>query len=269
MFQWAAARAAAHRAGQSLRVDLSWFDAQGAATHRVYELHVFRLKARSADERSWRDRILPQRADTRPQVAINEKDLQFVPDLLTLDRPAKLNGYFQSERYFQGEAELIRRDFTFRNPPAGKNREALRDIASAANAISVHVRRGDYVTNEKTNAFHGVTPLSYYERACRIVLERSPQAPSFWVFSDDPDWCRSELALPGPTSYVDWNSGPFAYEDMRLMSACRHHVIANSSFSWWGAWLNRNDDKVVVAPRQWFSAMEADDTRIPHGWLLA
>lgn len=162
-----------------------------------------------------------------------------------------LEGYFQSEKYFNQFASKIRDAFTFKVSPTKPNIIILDEIIKT-NSISVHIRRGDYISDLATNQFHGTCPISYYESAFRLIKSLIKN-PTFFVFSDDPDWTKKNIIPPGDTKYIGHNLNNLAYEDMRLMSKCKHHIIANSSFSWWGAWLNPNPQKIVVAPKKWLS----------------
>ena len=159
----------------------------------------------------------------------------------------------------------IRADFTFRLPLENKNAELAKQI-NQVNAVSLHVRRGDYVNNPKTTATHGLCSLDYYQASIRYVAERVQQ-PHFFIFSDDIDWVQSNLKIDFPCVYVQHNRGAESYNDMRLMSLCRHHIIANSSFSWWGAWLNPRSEKIVIAPRKWFANQTDVQDLFPAGWV--
>ncbi len=193
-----------------------------------------------------------------------EPHFHYWPGICNVPLPNYLMGYWQSERYFADVAQTIRTDFTFRQPMIGRNHELVEEIG-AVNAVSLHVRRGDYANNLRTKATHGVCPLDYYEAAIRYIAERV-EAPHYFVFSDDMEWVRANLRIQLPCSYVDHNQGAESYNDMRLMSLCKHHIIANSSFSWWGAWLNPCDDKVVVAPKNWFANSNDTKDLLPFGW---
>jgi hypothetical protein len=176
-----------------------------------------------------------------------------------------LQGYWQSERYFLKYEEAIRRDFTFRHSVTGHNVQLARMILNAV-AVSVHVRRGDYVSNPAAFAVHGTCAPEYYYRAIESVRRRLPSARLF-AFSDDPKWVRDVLIPRYPDLVlVDHNRHEDSYNDMRLMSLCRHHVISNSSFSWWAAWLNSCSDKIVIAPRKWLANGAATDDLIPRTW---
>ena len=139
-------------------------------------------------------------------------------------------------------------------------------MISQTNSVSLHIRRGDYVSNQKTNQTHGTCDLDYYQR-CITEIEKEVENPYFFVFSDEIEWVKENLKINHPAEYVDQNTGDKSYEDMRLMSQCKHNVIANSSFSWWGAWLNSYPDKIVFAPKRWF-ASDKHNTKdlIPEGW---
>ena len=187
------------------------------------------------------------------------------PGLNEVKGSAYLLGYWQSEKYFADYSDEIREDFTFKSPLSERNSDLANQISSV-NSVSVHVRRGDYVTNAK-NAFIGVCPLSYYEQATELIKSRV-ESPVFFVFSDDMDWVKSNLKLDVKTVMVNHNSGSESYNDMRLMSMSKHHIIANSSFSWWGAWLNPNPEKIVIAPKKWFRNGEFDTSDlIPSNWI--
>lgn len=175
----------------------------------------------------------------------------FSNDFYGLNDPCYLSGYWQSEKFFEGAEVEIRRLFNFREPIDSANLEMARKI-STCNAVSLHVRRGDYVSEPNTNAFHGVCSWDYYEAAMDYMLTKIPNA-RFFAFSDDPQWVRDKVQGQYPLMIVDINHGPKSYLDMYLMTRCEHHIIANSSFSWWGAYLGRNNQKIVIAPSPWFS----------------
>ncbi|MFZ6027456.1 MAG: alpha-1,2-fucosyltransferase [Chloroflexota bacterium] len=189
-------------------------------------------------------------------------------DPLFLKAPANvyLHGYFQSERYFAANTALLRKEFSFRNEPTETNRKIARQI-KATQAVSIHIRRGDYVSDTHTHQVHGVCSLEYYEESVKRVTSKV-MAPHFYVFSDDPVWVRENLHIEQPVTFISNNSPDQAHEDLHLMSLCQHHIIANSSFSWWGAWLNPNPDKIVMAPQRWYNDPNKD-TRylLPETWV--
>lgn len=263
MFQYAAGRALALRRGTRLTLDLGWL---APRSRFVYELGVFPLDVGLIwSYRHMRRARVTELLHLAPPARRQDwkrKGFSFDPGVLDLPGNARLVGYWQSEKYFTDQEEAIRADFEFREPLDERNAAVAAEIA-ASTAVAVHVRRGDYVTDPGARSFLGTLPLDYYVAAAELVSGGAPDA-HFFVFSDDPAWCRSHLRLGGPTTFVDHNQDR-GDEDLRLMTLCRHHIIANSSFSWWGAWLARPDGQVVVAPRRWGVESDAGDV-IPERW---
>jgi hypothetical protein len=176
-----------------------------------------------------------------------------------------LEGFWQSEQYFKPIENVIRKEFVVKDPPSVINKQYLEQIKSV-NAVSVHVRRGDYVSDKVTHEVHGVCDIRYYTEAIHRIASEVAD-PCFFIFSDDMDWTKANVTVDGfPVFYIDHNSAA-DYEDLRLMYSCKHHIIANSSFSWWGAWLSNNTDKKVIAPKQWFRSLVTNKDIIPDGWL--
>ncbi|RYD62781.1 MAG: alpha-1,2-fucosyltransferase, partial [Verrucomicrobiaceae bacterium] len=139
---------------------------------------------------------------------------------------------------------------------------------SAANSVAVHVRRGDYVSNSKAQAFHGTLSPDWYTRAKTEIERRISGRPTYFVFSDDAQWARRNLDSFAEAVFIPPPSDGGDAQDLHLMALCKHQIIANSSFSWWGAWLNKHQDKCVVAPRSWFRSPRIDTSDlIPSDWL--
>jgi hypothetical protein len=169
-----------------------------------------------------------------------------------------LNGYFQAHQYAAAVEDQLRRELVLREAASGKNLEVLDRIQSCDAPVSLHVRRGDYT---KIYGGRDALPMTYYHNAIKAVHEEIAD-PTFFVFSDDIEYCRENLPKGERYVFVDHNGQADAHEDLRLMAACRHNVMANSTFSWWGAWLNANTDKRVIVPNRWL------DSEIPHPHLL-
>lgn len=177
---------------------------------------------------------------------------------------ARLSGYWQSERFFEHSEPEVRKAFAF---PIKKLNEKSRKIweGMGEQSVSLHVRRGDYTLSANVPRFGGICTIDYYKRAIayfRAKLEN----PTFYVFSNDMDWCRANLAQDGRFFFVDCNQKDESWQDLFLMSRCAHNIIANSSFSWWGAWLNSNSSKLVVAPERWCNDLSAPDA-VPPKWI--
>ena len=273
MFQYAAARSLACRHGAQLKFDLSFLDSdQVGNTPRTFELDHFCISAEKASH--WEVSMMNGSgseilARAYRKIAgytdYREKGSHFDPQLLMLSDNTYLEGYWQSECYFTDIREIILKELSVRTPLNDKNLDLSEEI-QAVNAVSLHVRRGDYVLDEITSALHGVCDLAYYRRA-EDMVEQTLSDPCFFVFSDDPEWVSDNLKLHYPARYIS-NNGGLPHEDLRLMSLCRHHVIANSSFSWWGAWLSANPEKLVITPERWFNDHSINTCDlIPPQWL--
>lgn len=276
LFQYAAARRLALVRAAELGLDIGWFshEAPDYPAPRAYELQCFGLPARLVSlspgtiarwERGLAARVgrWPDRRIRLPVVRQNE-DWEVV-DERVLDGPADvmLLGYWQSERYFEDVAETIRAELRLPAAPGPRFLKLLEAIGTSE-AIAVHVRRGDYVTIPQVAERHGTLPASYYSRAVRLVAERVGVDAHVFLFSDDPEWAEEHLSFDLPTTHVGrmmWS----APAELRLIASCRHHVIANSSYSWWGAWLAEHPGQVVVAPRMWFR--NRGTAIVPPRWL--
>lgn len=234
-------------------------------THRRFELAIFGLNAPDSSPAALIRAFLPMSAGTR---LVNETG--DIPAILSSKaRFIYCRGYWQSERFFESIAPLVRERFTFRQPLNDFTKSLAALIQKTPDSVFVHIRRGDYVMNPTTNAHHGTCDTAYYERATAYIRQRIDN-PTFFVFSDDLPWVRQELgSLLEPAVYADGNRGVNSWQDMYLMSQCRHAIIANSSFSWWGGWLIPDADKVVVAPAKWHNRpiSAAEISIVPDAWM--
>lgn len=200
----------------------------------------------------------------------HEKDCNYDPEVLTR-QPAYLTGYFQSERYFEDIEEKVRKAFQFKPvifESLSKDREeevrAFEKQIEESLAVSIHIRRGDYITGSEI--YGGNCTDEYYKRAIALIKEKYPAA-RFFVFSNDEDWTKEWLEgnFQGKDFVlVQGSTEETGYLDMYLMSRCNHHILANSSFSWWGAYLNPSKDKTVIAPARWFNNQDCRDIYTPE-----
>lgn len=191
----------------------------------------------------------------------------FDEDLFKLRGNIYLDGYFQTEKYFKEYEPQIRKDFTFRPPLEGASAELARQIEST-NAVSVFFRRKEMVrVRAFIDRYYVATP-KFYERAVALIKEKAGPNPTFYISSDEIEWCRQNFKIDAPHVFVgDEHNGPECANALRLMSLCKHFITPNSSFSWWAAWLSTNKNKVVVAPKLWVRD-EHEDTRdaLPASW---
>lgn len=202
------------------------------------------------------------------QSHVRDRGFTFDPFVFNVGKSVYLDGYWQSEKYFKDVEQIIGQDLTLRNP-LGEGAENIATQIVGQESVSLHIRRGDYANRERTKKVHGLCSLDYYYKSIDLILNKV-STPIFFIFSDDIKWARENLDMRDlPVVFVsDGNNKIKNFEELHLMSLCRHNIIANSSFSWWGAWLNRNANKIVITPKQWF-ADESKNTKdlIPDSWI--
>jgi hypothetical protein len=275
LFQYAAARSLADRLGCDLALDLRGLNENG---DRGYMLDRYEIRATVATPGDLQN--LPAWQSSRIG-RIRSRASQLLPWLVSfpvfwpasfaydarferIPRPVYLVGYWQSEKYFAWNRGRLIGDLSLVRPlEESPILNAIRNTTS----VALHIRRGDYVTNPLAAKFHGLCDLSYYQAAVDGLVTRFPELQVF-AFSDDPEWVRRNLKLNVPLHVMDVCSADDAHIDLELMSNCRHHVIANSSFSWWGAWRNMSLGQVVYAPRRWFADPDTDTSDvIPAQWM--
>jgi len=278
MFQYATARSLAEDKGCSLKLDISACDEDRLSGYALNSLNIIENLASEEEIASLRNKKSKSPRKLIHRVIRNltiKKTRQFRDvNWFTFDRmlfkanlPLHIAGGFQSYKYFDRHRNIIVKEFVPKNDLTGKNEEFATHISSC-NSVSMHVRRGDYVFDEKTHKKHGVLPLDYYKRAIDIIKGKIDD-PVFFVFSDDKEWVKENLKFNCQIVFVDHNSPESGHEDMRLMSLCKSNIIANSSFSWWGAYLNLNPHKNVIAPQKWLADRKVNlDDLIPRNWLL-
>jgi hypothetical protein len=276
LFQYAAARALSVRLSTALKLDTTWFEYVG---QRAYQLNFLNIAATPANrfEQKVLDILKRERRGAKAMKMLRrlhfpgavaylvDRERGFAPALLSVRGNVFLKGYWQSERYFQAIAPILREEFTFKAAPDAANQAMLRQIDSCE-SIVLHVRRGDYVTTTHAQGVYGVCPPDYYASGIEHLRQRLKD-PHAFIFSDDPGWVADHLKLAIPSTLVTHNTGKQDHEDLRLMSRGKHFIIANSSFSWWGAWLGAHPGKQIIAPRQWFqdSPISTEDL-VPPTW---
>ena len=194
-----------------------------------------------------------------------EPHFNYTNKILDIPKHSTLNGYWQSELYFKDYTQEIRKIFSFSKQLDKKNSLIANEI-DQNNSISIHVRRGNYLL--KTNINHNVNLKEYYLTAIKktsILFDN----PKYFIFTDDPLWVAKNFTLNHSFTVVDINRGSDSFYDMYLMSLCKCNIIANSSFSWWGAWLNNKENKTIYAPKNWFIDKSiCTDNLIPNSWNI-
>ncbi|MCC6582760.1 MAG: alpha-1,2-fucosyltransferase [Chitinophagales bacterium] len=280
MFQYATGRALSVVNNTNLLLDLislqSKLQSKQLATYRKFELDIFTTDAVINKPVFTHKYLYPfAKANFYFNIAISkikynyfkEKSFEFDAALLKQPDNTYLDGHFQTEKYFKNIENLIRNELKFKDKLSGKNLHFKNKIESC-NAVSLHIRRGDYLLNKKNLNKHGVTSLNYYYKAVSFIASKI-DAPVFFVFTDDLKWTKENFNIDFPFEIVDENTAPeTSHLDMHLMSLCSHNIICNSTFSWWAAWLNDNQDKIVIAPSKWFEDSSINSKDIyPSEWI--
>lgn len=269
MFQYAMGRATSVRNNLQLKLDIVTGIAPGDTT-RPYALGHFHIVEDIASREEIESLKYPLGFFSRIMRFIRIKILRqfhegFNPQALHIADKTYLDGFWQSWKYFDDVADIIRKDFTLKNPLSDRAKKIV-DVMQQVNAVSVHVRRGDYVANPTTHAYHGTCSPEYYQQAIAHMRAHSAH-PVFFVFSDDIAWVKEHIPFGNDKVFYVSDYKLLDYEELMLMASCKHHIIANSSFSWWGAWLNRNEEKMVIAPKKWFAKGNDPKDLIPPSWI--
>ncbi len=281
MFQYAVAKGCLQN-GENIYLDLSFVEKHNITTEeftaRSFELDIFpNINAQIISKFSLN--IYGGKSKISKKLKkwhliqhslISQHSHEFV-DLNLRKKITYLDGFFQSEKYFKHIRNELLHDFRF--PHLGsKNELAEQKILASKNATAIHIRRGDYITNKAAAAYHGVLPISYYREALELLSQKlNIPTIEVFIFTNDIEWVKNNFKLSGSKlHFIEGNEGKDSWKDMALMTACKHHIIANSSFSWWGAWLASRQGH-VYAPNNWFS--DIADTYsihdlIPEKWNI-
>lgn len=271
MFQYACGFALAKEFNTTHKLDLSYYSSiPSNHTKREFELSQFQISSSIANSSD----ILKTKGEDSSLTNFSEDINAKFYSIFTSIYPIKkyfgvknlyLDGYFQSEKFFRNYRKEILKEFTLKQElETNEFSKIAKEIKDNNNSVSMHIRRGDYVSDEKTAKHHGVLDMNYYQEALNLL---NIQNPHIFIFSDDINWVKNNFSfLPKNSCFVP-DSSLNSAQSITLMSLCKHNIIANSSFSWWGAWLNRNNQKVVIAPKKWVkSILFVNPDIIPHGW---
>ncbi len=293
MFQYAYARALALRSSKILEepvelgLDIRWFgDINEKDTKRHYALAPFNIQApvlpdheaeRALGFRDWKATAFLRKLIRKiKRDVFGWSDYVFHSFACGPRMNACIEGYWwNSELYFIDYADDIRKEFTLKQPLGDAATAVKKEIETVAQnggiPVLIHVRRGDYVTNIHAGSFHGAKDISYYDDAAATLFKKLGEDKTsrihFFVVSDDIAWVKENLKIKANVTYVS-RPGIKDYEEMPLMSLCHHHIISNSTFSWWGAWLSENQNKIVIGPKQWVLDPKVNTRDVmPQGWL--
>ncbi|MBQ9377901.1 MAG: alpha-1,2-fucosyltransferase [Schwartzia sp.] len=271
MFQYACGKALALRNNDMLALDLSWYEVPGRRDFQLTHYNISHVKCDNAGLlslktahrcRRWIESVF------RKNRRIRENGFGYDGSVLSAKGNIYLQGYWQSEKYFLDCKEAIAKDFCLSEKLDRSNEEWADKIKSSRNSVSIHIRRGDYLSQPENREIYAELSVAWYCNALRI-MEALLGEMNLFIFTNDIPWVRANFLFDAPMLFVDANDENNGYKDMYLMSLCNHHIIANSTFSWWSAWLNRNPDKIVITPRKWFKKEDMNhDDLAPDDWIV-
>ena len=274
MFQYALYKSLINIGKDEVKLDI--FDSKNYLLHNGYELEkVFNVKPNKANineisklkvKKGLIFKLLYKIKKNTNHIIRNE--LVFDDNILN-SKGKYLQGYWQSEKYFINVRNELLKDFKFKEF-SDDNNIKLMNIIKKNNSISIHVRRGDYLNEKNKEIYGGICNEEYYLTAINFIKKKIDN-PLFIIFSNDIKWCKKFFSKEFENDrfiYVNWNKGENSYKDMQLMSICDNNIIANSSFSWWGAWLNKNKKKIIISPKKWMNNdVNSISDIIPNEWI--
>lgn len=280
MFQYAAARNMAIRNKMEVKLDISALldkSPRENFTFRDYELEVFNIKSEIASSEEIK-RFLPETLDFNFRIkqklgftnVIKEHNHKVSSKYFSNSSECYLWGYWQNDKYFESVSNQIIQDFTVKDNYYRSSFLEFQHEVQSCNSVAIHIRRGDYVLNEAINKRHGSCSIDYYLKSIELI-KRKVADPKLYIFSDDLEWSKRNIITDLPTTFSENSENKVSFEDMYLMSLCKHNIIANSSYSWWGAWLNQNKEKIVIAPNHWFNNKKENNRRLkalPDNWQI-
>ena len=270
LFQYSAARSLADRLNVNLGLDTREYNAGSPFEMGLKHFNIraeFNPKGLIKHRKNGFSKYILDIALGNHKNVYKETNLSFNNLFHSLPNKTYLKGYWQSEKYFENNQKNIFKDLQIITPQSKKNIKISENI-SKTNSVSLHIRRGDYVTNSAYNMKHGTCSLDYYKRSVDYLSKSLNKNFTIFAFSDDPEWVFKNLKLPMDIQFIEHNSSKKNYEDLRLMSQCNHNIIANSSFSWWGAWLNKSPKRTIISPKEWYIDKNIKNMDIiPNNWI--
>lgn len=271
MFQYALGRKLALKNKDTLKLEIEGLDRANKTgdIYRAFGLGSFNINKNIATENEVMSLKYPYGIISKGWRFFSAKVLKrnhiiFEPDVLNWKGNLFLDGYFQSPRYFNDIRDQLLQDFMLAEALSVTGASFANQMKNST-SVSIHVRRGDYIKNPRVLAEFGVCSLEYYKLAIAHIKQINTN-PTFFVFSDDIEWVKENLDVGHSVVFVK-DKTISDVQELILMSTCKHNIIANSSFSWWGAWLNNNPDKIVVSPTPWFESAQYDKNLIPDNWI--
>ncbi len=270
MFQYSTGIMLSQKTSTALLLDISWFHKPKNDIERNFDLNQFNITAK---EVVYKQGIIESIKKSFNQKILNNHHFDFEPKFLQeIETKIKQNknvyieGYFQSEENFKEIRETLLKELSLKDEFKSDEFKKLEQQFKNEESVSVHIRRGDYTKNPSVTKYHGICSVEYYQNAIKEIQNKTSN-PIFYFFSDDPKWIEENFPQKENFKIIS-GKNLSASEELFLMSVCKHNIIANSTFSWWSAWLNQNHDKVVISPTPWVDkSPNPHKNIIPKTWI--
>jgi len=262
MFQYAMAKSISIKTNDTFKLDISFYPKQ---TLRKYELNLFNIEENIAKPENIITKIFRKIGLNFNNYYIEKEICNFDSNVFAYKDNIILDGYWQNEEYFRNIKNEIIKDFIPKNDISNEAKLYLKQIQEIENSVSIHIRRGDYVQDSTTNINHGICSIEYYKKSISYI-ENKLENITYFIFSDDIAWCKENFDFIENKIFIENTKS--AMDDLELMKNCHHNIIANSTFSWWGAWLGDYKDKIVIVPQIWFTKPQWQDKNIAcKNWI--
>ncbi len=275
LFQYATARHLAHLNNSELFLDTSYFEFKADRPAWKYELGAFNIKAEIAEEQLLKDFHAGKYSGTEKLISkivpfhkykkYKYEGFGYNEQVLELKGNYYLSGYFQSHKYFKPITDILKEELTLKEEYIPKANEWLDDMKNKL-SVAVHIRRCDYIRNLSSMEAHGLCSKDYYAKTIEFVKRELGEEVHFFLFTDDAEWVKREMEWDINSTMVQ---GKSILSDFYMMSNCKHNIIANSTFSWWAAWLNPNPDKMIIVPKHWDNNIKTEEIDLcPTKWII-
>lgn len=266
MFQYATARAVAEENKDQLYLNTFWFDTQSKRELNIKDFNIQGeiIETGLIKRLAYKIPLFKKRGIIGDTYIKEQERFVFDESIFKTSGSIIMEGYWQNEKYFKDIRDTLKKEFSLKKPLGGQAHDIKNKIDNC-NSVSLHFRRGDYIKNEKLNKIYGASPMKYYRQALDIVSDKVEDSTLF-IFSDDIGWVKENFKINKQVTYVSQKDIKDT-EELILMSRCKHNIIANSTFSWWAAWLNDYEEKLVIAPQKWFNnSNRKTSDLIPNSW---
>jgi hypothetical protein len=272
LFQYALGRSLATKYSCALNIDTTWYNnTPEGSTPRAPLIEYLNINANFIENVAAQEIFIQQKIWRKffsKKIILEKKYFKYDESIMNKKPPVYIDGYWQSYKYFENIRHCLLNEITPKMVGSPNYIQLETMIKKTKNPIAIHVRRGDYITSESASKVHGALTIDYYKNAINEIKKKT-ETQTFFFFSDEINWVKENLGNQDNYYYIEPNCNKdSAIQELYLMSLCKDFIIANSTFSWWGAWLGTNKDKVVIFPEKWMTNLNSVNTDLmPNDWI--